>query len=399
MSDTPRVAVVAGARTPFAKAGAQLSKHRALDLGVHAVDGLLDKADIDPAIVETLVFGIVVVDARVPHLAREVNFQSRLPDSTRSLTITDNCITAASGIELVADSIRAGRAEVGIAGGVESMSNPSVLMSKRASSVFLQAAGARSLGDRLKIFSQLRPKDLVPQAPGVAEPSTGLSMGEHCELMVKEWKISREEQDEIAYRSHMNAAAATEDGRLGAEIVPLDGIDRDTMVRADTSMEKLAKLRPVFDPTPSGTLTCRQLEPAHRRSRRRHAHVGGARQGRRPRAAGVRARCRVRGNRSRRRPSDGAGGGGSSPAAPDRPRSRRHGHHRDARGIRWPGGQQSGGLGAGLAGAADRQGRSDQAESTRELSLGRVIRSRPPELGSSPRWPTRWPAATLATVW
>jgi len=261
MSDTTRVAVIAGARTPFAKAGAQLRQHRALDLGVHAVDGLLDKADVDPAIVDTLVYGIVVLDARVPHLAREVNFKSRLPDSTRSLTITDNCITSASGIELVVDSIRAGRAEVGIAGGVESMSNPSVLMTKRASSIFLQAAAARSLGDRLKIFVKLRPKDLVPQAPGVEEPSTGLSMGEHCELMVKEWKISRQEQDEIAYHSHMNAAAATEDGRLPDEIVPLDGIDRDTMIRADTSMEKLAKLRTVFDPTPSGTLTAGNSSP------------------------------------------------------------------------------------------------------------------------------------------
>ncbi|MGI9648101.1 MAG: acetyl-CoA C-acyltransferase [Acidimicrobiia bacterium] len=261
MSDTTRVAVVAGARTPFAKAGAQLRKHRALDLGVHAVDGLLDRADIDPSIVDTLVYGIVVVDARVPHLAREVNFKSRLPDSTRSLTITDNCITSASGIELVVDSIRAGRAEVGIAGGVESMSNPSVLMTKRASSIFLQASGARSLSDRLKIFAKLRPKDLVPQAPGVAEPSTGLSMGEHCELMVKEWKISRQEQDEIAYHSHMNAAAATEDGRLPDEIAPLDGIDRDTLIRADTSMEKLAKLKTVFDPTAAGTLTAGNSSP------------------------------------------------------------------------------------------------------------------------------------------
>lgn len=261
MSETPRVAVVAGARTPFAKAGAQLRKHRALELGTHAVDGVLDSAGINPELVDTLVFGIVVVDARVPHLAREVTFSSRLPDSTRALTITDNCITSASGIELVVDSIRAGRAEVGIAGGVESMSNPSVLMSKKASSVFLQAASARSLGDRLKVFSQLRPRDLVPQAPGVAEPSTGLTMGEHCELMVKEWKISREEQDEIAYRSHMNAAAATEDGRLTAEIAPLDGIDRDTMIRAETSMEKLATLRTVFDPTPAGTLTAGNSSP------------------------------------------------------------------------------------------------------------------------------------------
>ncbi len=130
MSDSTRVAVVGGARTPFVKAGTKFRKHRALDLAVHSVNGALDKLDVDPNIVDTLVFGIVVVDARVPHLAREVNFSSKLPVSTRSLTITDNCITSASGVELVVDSIMAGRAEVGMAGGVESMSNPSVLVSE-----------------------------------------------------------------------------------------------------------------------------------------------------------------------------------------------------------------------------------------------------------------------------
>ncbi len=162
---------------------------------------------------------------------------------------------------MVVDSIMAGRAEVGMAGGVESMSNPSVLVSEKASRIFLDAAGAKSLGDRLKLFAKLRPKDLAPTAPGVEEPSTGLSMGEHTELMVKEWKISREEQDEIAYRSHMNAAAATEDGRLKAEIVPLDGLDYDPIIRPDTSMEQLAKLKPVFDPTPTGTLTAGNSSP------------------------------------------------------------------------------------------------------------------------------------------
>jgi acetyl-CoA acetyltransferase family protein len=261
MSDSTRVAVVGGARTPFVKAGTKFRKHRALDLAVHSVNGALDKLDVDPNIVDTLVFGIVVVDARVPHLAREVNFSSKLPVSTRSLTITDNCITSASGVELLVDSIMAGRAEVGMAGGVESMSNPSVLVSEKASRIFLDAAGAKSLGDRLKLFAKLRPKDLAPTAPGVEEPSTGLSMGEHTELMVKEWKISRAEQDEIAYRSHMNAAAATEDGRLKAEIVPLDGLDYDPIIRPDTSMEQLAKLKPVFDPTPTGTLTAGNSSP------------------------------------------------------------------------------------------------------------------------------------------
>ncbi len=261
MSDSTRVAVVGGARTPFVKAGTKFRKHRALDLAVHSVNGALDKLDVDPNIVDTLVFGIVVVDARLPHLAREVNFSSKLPVSTRSLTITDNCITSASGVELVVDSIMAGRAEVGMAGGVESMSNPSVLVSEKASRIFLDAAGAKSLGDRLKLFAKLRPKDLAPTAPGVEEPSTGLSMGEHTELIVKEWRISREEQDEIAYRSHMNAAAATEDGRLKAEIVPLDGLDHDPIIRPDTSMEQLAKLKPVFDPTPTGTLTAGNSSP------------------------------------------------------------------------------------------------------------------------------------------
>ncbi len=228
---------------------------------MHSVDGLLDKLDLDPNIVDTLVYGIVVVDARIPHLAREINFSSKLPVSTRSLTITDNCITSASGVELVVDAIRSGRAEVGMAGGVESMSNPSVLASEKASRIFLDAAGAKTLGDRVKLFAKLRPKDLTPTAPGVEEPSTGLSMGEHTELMVKEWKISREEQDEIAYQSHMNAAAATEDGRLKAEIAPLDGLDHDPIVRPDTSMEKLAKLKPVFDPTPTGTLTAGNSSP------------------------------------------------------------------------------------------------------------------------------------------
>ena len=119
MSDS-RVAVVGGARTPFVKAGTKVRKHRALDLSVHAVDGLLDKVDVDPAIVETLVYGIVVLDARAPHFAREVNFASRLPDSVRSVSITDNCITSATGVQMVADAIRDGRAEVGIAGATAS---------------------------------------------------------------------------------------------------------------------------------------------------------------------------------------------------------------------------------------------------------------------------------------
>ncbi len=256
-----RVAIVGGARTPFAKAGTVFRKHSALDLSVHSVNGLLEKQQLDPEAVDELLFGIVVVDARIPHLAREVVFSSRLPSKVRALTVTNNCITGTSAITSIYDSIVAGRAEVGIAGGVESMSNPAVLFSERASRIFLDAAGAKSLGARLNQFLKLRPRDLKPTTPGVSEPSTGLSMGEHTELMVKEWGISREEQDEIAYRSHMNAHRATEDGRLKAEIHPLDGYDRDLFIRPDTSMEKLAKLPPVFDRSLTGTLTAGNSSP------------------------------------------------------------------------------------------------------------------------------------------
>ncbi len=258
---TQRVAVVGGARTPFAKVGTYLKDYTALDLGTHSVDGALAKLDLDPSLVDQLVFGIVTLDVRVPHLAREVNFSSRLPDSVRSVTVTDNCITSITAIQAVHDAITAGRAAIGIAGGVESMSNPSVLWSRNAARVLSELQGAKSLGDKAKIISRLRPGDFVPRPPGVTEPSTGLSMGEHTEITVKEWSIGRSEQDEIAYRSHMSAAAATYDGRLTAEIHPLNGIVKDTIVRPGTSMEKLAKLPPVFDRSEEGTLTAGNSSP------------------------------------------------------------------------------------------------------------------------------------------
>ena len=256
-----RVAVVGGARTPFTRAGTVFRKYSALDLGVHAVDGLLAKQSLDPQSVGELAFGITVVDARIPHLAKDIVFSSNLPSAVQALTLTNNCITGTSAITAIADSIVAGRAEIGIAGGVESMSNPALLFGKRASRIFLDAAAAKTLGQRLRHFARLRPGDFKPHAPGVKEPSTGLSMGEHTELMVKEWKIPREEQDEVAYRSHMNAHRAMEDGRLKAEIHPLDGFDHDLFIRPDTSMEKLAKLPPVFDRSPKGTLTAGNSSP------------------------------------------------------------------------------------------------------------------------------------------
>ncbi len=256
-----RVAIIAGARTPFAKAGTKLREHSALDLATHSVNGLLDRHGLDPAIIDEMVYGIVVVDPRRPQFAREVAFSSQLLASTPAWTVTDNCITGTTAIMAIADAIRQGRTEVGIAGGVESMSNPAVLFSPHASRIFVDLSNAKTLKDRLEILTKLRPKDLVPNAPGVVEPSTGLSMGEHTEITVKTWQIGRQAQDELALASHKNAAAATEDGRLQAEIIPVDELDRDTIIRADTSLEKLSKLPPVFDTSGSGTLTAGNSSP------------------------------------------------------------------------------------------------------------------------------------------
>lgn len=261
MTNQDRVAIVGGARTPFAKAGTGLREHTALDLATSSVDGALEKLDLDPNLVDQLVYGVVTVDARVPHLAREINLASRLPDAVRSVTVTDNCITSITAIEAIHDAIRAGRTRVGIAGGVESMSNPSVLWSRPATRALSDLRGAKTSAEKARILARLRPRDLLPHAPGTAEPSTGLSMGEHTEITVKQWEISRIEQDEIAYRSHMNATAATNDGRLQAEIHPLGGIGSDTIIRPDTSMDKLAALRPVFDSSGQGSLTAGNSSP------------------------------------------------------------------------------------------------------------------------------------------
>jgi acetyl-CoA acetyltransferase family protein len=256
-----RIAIVDGMRTPFVKAGSVFRDYVARDLAAHSVDALLERAGLTGEQVDELIYGNVILDPRTPHLAREVVFASRLPAGVRALTIVDNCITGTSAIGIVMADILCGRAEIGIAGGVESLSNPPVLFSRAASRKFIDLGAARSLGGRLRAALRLRPKDFWPEAPAIAEPSTGLTMGEHCELMVKQWSIGREQQDELAFRSHRNAHAATEDGRLIAEIAPLDGVDRDGLVRPDTSVEQLAGLRPVFDRSSSGTITAGSSSP------------------------------------------------------------------------------------------------------------------------------------------
>ena len=253
MSNT-RVAIVAGCRTPFARSGTVYRDMTAVDLATACVRELLERTEIDPAAVGTVVMGQVVPSVKAPNLGREVVLRTTLPRSVPAHTVNRACASAGEAIAEVASAILLGHADTGIAGGAESLSDVPILHSRRMARALVDAQKARSLGERLAVFSRIRPRDLVPQAPAIAEPSTGLTMGQSAEKMARENGISRREQDEIALASHRNAARAIEEGRLAPEtcavLVPPTyetAVTADNLVRRDTTLEALAALKPVFD--------------------------------------------------------------------------------------------------------------------------------------------------------
>jgi acetyl-CoA acyltransferase len=251
---SPRVAIVAGCRTPFARSGTVYRDLSAVDLGKACVRELLERTAVDPALLGSVVMGQVVPSVQAPNLAREVGLGAGLPKSIPAHTVNMACASANQAIADVASAIRMGHMEAGIAGGAESLSDVPILHSRRMARILVQAQKARSLGARLSVLAGLRPRDLIPQAPAIAEPSTGLTMGQSAEKMAKENGISREEQDGIALASHRNATAATEDGRLPAETCAVRipprydvTVREDNLLRKDASLEALAALKPVFD--------------------------------------------------------------------------------------------------------------------------------------------------------
>lgn len=246
-----RVALVSGIRTPFVKAGAQFAGLSHQELGVHVLKALVEREKLDTF--DQFIFSTVLLDPRTPNWAREILLAAGLPKNISAHSVSNNCISGLLAISVGANEIALGKAASIIAGGTESMSNPTLTFSKRATSIFLQAFRARTLGERLGLFSKLRPRDFIPAPPSPKEPSTGLTMGQHMEITAQELGVPRDKQDEIAFKSHKNAALAQSLGKFSSEIVALAGVDKDLIVRADTSIEKLSKLKPVFDK--AGTLT------------------------------------------------------------------------------------------------------------------------------------------------
>lgn len=252
--DGRRVAIVAGVRTPFAKAGTAFKSISAIDLGKLCVAELLQRTNLDGKEVQALVFGTVIPSVLAPNIAREVSLLPQLPKGVQAFSVSRACASANQAITDAADQIALGHLDVAIAGGSESLSNIPILHSERFAETLVLASKSKSLGQRLKTFARTRPKDLVPIAPAIAEPSTGETMGQSAEKMAKLNAITREEQDHFALRSHRLAAAGTSDGRLTAEIMPVyvpprfeSVLTSDNGIREDTSYEQLAALKPVFD--------------------------------------------------------------------------------------------------------------------------------------------------------
>jgi acetyl-CoA acyltransferase len=261
-----RVAIVAGLRTPFARAGTTLKSLSAVELGKRAVAELIQRSEIDGKLVDAVVYGTVVPSVLAPNIAREVSLLPMLPKGVQSFTVSRACASANQAITDGADQIVLGHADVVIVGGAESLSNVPILHSRGMSEALVSASKARSFGGRVKAIARVRPRDLIPITPAIAEPSTGETMGESAEKMAKINGIPREHQDHFALRSHRLAAAGTEDGRLTAEIVPVyvppkfEAMTSDNGIRADSSMEQLRALKPVFD-RKYGTVTAGNSSP------------------------------------------------------------------------------------------------------------------------------------------
>jgi acetyl-CoA acyltransferase len=264
---TPRVAVVRGLRTPFAKSGTHYAHLSALDLGKMVVTELLERSGIDPMTVQELIFGNVIPSVKAPNIAREIILGTGLPRKIPGYTVSKACASANQAITSGADLIFRGYADVVVAGGAESLSDIPILFSKNFSDALVSASKQKSMGGKLGSFSKIRPKDLAPDAPAIAESSTGLTMGESAEKMAKENGITREAQDKFALQSHKRAAQATESGRFKEEVMTVvvppgydNIVENDNLIRGDSTLEGMAKLKPVFD-RKFGTITAANASP------------------------------------------------------------------------------------------------------------------------------------------
>lgn len=260
----PRVAVIDGVRTPFAKRRGALSTMPALDLGTRCTSELLQRNGLDGHRVDQIVYGRVVGPVGVHNIAREIGLRCDLPPTVEAYTVARACATSYQALVCAAHAIRCGDIETAIVGGADSASHVPVTVTERLVHALEDVRGADNLKERVQALSGLRLDDLAPEPPALAEPSTGEIMGEGAERMAKLRRISRRAQDEYAHRSHERAAAAWRRGDFDYEVMSLftreGAVLDDECVRHDSSLESYGKLRPVFDEH-YGTITAANASP------------------------------------------------------------------------------------------------------------------------------------------
>jgi acetyl-CoA C-acetyltransferase len=255
-----RVAVLGGNRIPFARQNGPYAKASNQDMLTATLDALVSKFDLEGDVLGEVAAGAVLKHSRDFNLTREAVLGSRLAPETPAYDVQQACATGLEATIAVANKIALHQIECGIAGGVDTTSDAPLGLNEDLRNILLDLSRSKSTAARARALSRLRPQQIVPEVPRNAEPRTGLSMGDHTAIMATEWGIGREEQDELALASHLKLAAAYDSGWLDDQVVPYLGLARDQNLRPDSSLEKLAKLRPVFGGE-DGTMTAGNSTP------------------------------------------------------------------------------------------------------------------------------------------
>ncbi|MEB0046863.1 MULTISPECIES: acetyl-CoA C-acetyltransferase [unclassified Pseudomonas] len=261
MTQLRRVAIIGGNRIPFARSNGPYATASNQSMLTAALEGLIERFNLHGLRIGEVVAGAVLKHSRDFNLTRECVLGSRLSPTTPAYDIQQACGTGLEAALLVANKIALGQIECGIAGGVDTTSDAPIGINEGLRKILLEANRAKTTTDKLKTFLQLRPGHLIPEFPRNGEPRTGLSMGEHCELMAQTWSIPRAEQDQLALDSHQKMAASYTEGWHNDLITPFLGLNRDNNLRPDLTLEKLASLKPAFEKSAKGTLTAGNSTP------------------------------------------------------------------------------------------------------------------------------------------
>jgi acetyl-CoA C-acetyltransferase len=256
-----RVAILGGTRIPFARANGAYAEASNQDMLTAAISALVQKFHLKDQKIGEVAAGAVIKHSRDWNLARECTLGSGLDPATPAYDLQRACGTSLSAVAQLANRIALGEIDSAIAGGADSASDIPLGYGPKLQRAVMRLSRSKSVGEKLSTIGSVRLADLKPSHPGIAEPRTGMSMGQHCEEMAKEWEIGRREQDELALASHRNAAAAWKAGFFNDLVVPFQDLKWDNNVRGDTSLEKLASLRNAFDPSPAGTLSAGNSSP------------------------------------------------------------------------------------------------------------------------------------------